>query len=111
MTGANRQNLAHGSISGLIEPASHLLDLAHADKVGLGHVGVGHGVVRVGVEHDDRKCQQVGAVSGSENARVGSTEALRKLLHDAINLLRLACSNRDNHSTEPCEWTGRVDVH
>lgn len=47
-------------------------------------------VVHVRVEHDDGKGQPVGVFSGPEAACILVAESIGKLLHDAVNLLRLA---------------------
>lgn len=87
----------------------HLLRLAHADKIGFRHVRVRHGVVRVGVEHDEREGQQVCAVGGGKDAGVVTAVALGKLLHDAVDLLRLACSKCEDvwfHTASDTETVG-----
>lgn len=44
-----------------------------------------------GEERHQRKRQQVGAVRGGKGAWVVAAVPLRKLLHDAVNLLGLTC--------------------
>lgn len=69
----------------------HLL-LAHVDEVTLQQNLVGLRVVRVRVEHDERKRQHIRPVSCAEAPWVVAAVSLCKLLHDALDLLRLACA-------------------
>lgn len=53
------------------------------------YLGFDHGVVGVSVEHDDGVGEHVGRVGAGELLGVAAAEALRKLFHDAVDLLSL----------------------
>ncbi len=67
------------------------LILTHVDEVALRELLVRLWVVGVCVEHDEGKRQHVRPVSCPELARIVTAVPLSKLLHDALNLLSLAC--------------------
>ena len=75
------------------EGRPHLI-LAHVDEVALGQLLVRLRVVRVRVEHDERERQHVCPVRCPELAGIVAAVPLRKLLHDALDLLSLACIGR-----------------
>ena len=78
--------------------ASVLLSMLAAPQ-GRRRSPLGHGVVRVGIEHDDGKGKQVGAVGGGKGTRVVAAVGLGKLLDDAVDLLGLA--------GQPAGWGAR----
>lgn len=77
------------------------LILAHADEVLQAELLVSHGVVGIGVQHDERKGQQVGAIGCLEGIWVVLAVPLSKPLHNAINLLGLTCINAGESASRP----------
>ena len=71
------------------------LSLAHGHKVFAGELFLRPGVVGIGVQHDEGKGEQVGAIRTAEGPLIVPAVALRKFLHDAINLLGLTCAKTE----------------
>ncbi len=76
---------------------------SHLDKLGLAHLVLDGGVVRVGVEHDEREREQIGRVGIGEHVRVAGAVVRREPLHHAVDLLRLARQPQPPCSTSTSE--------
>ena len=69
----------------------------------LRHLDLDLWVVRIGVQHDDRVCQDVGHIGTLEGIWVAADESFCKLLHQPVNLLCLprqpeAIQERPDHN-------------
>ena len=79
---------------GLQSRLCRYLILAHAEEILQAQLLVCHGIVCISVEHDERKGQQVSAVWRCKGAWIVLAVTFRKPLHNAVNLLSLACRTK-----------------
>ena len=91
-----------GQVAALVDAA------VVGDELGELHLVLDVGVVRVGVEHDEREGDDVGGVAVREGGGVALDEAVREVVHHAVDGLRLA--GQPEGREQPAQRVGQRHV-